>query len=255
MASSARFLIFSTEASRASASNSRARMTISDSAAIAATPAASQPSQSARANRSRISRSVHRPIASETSVPSAPRKIAPSRERRRGAIAGGGSLVSTSSSSKTSISAGMTIATSDLAMARGLRARLGVSLRLAVRRLRLGLRLDAERCGSARFAHASLSPIRNCSARSSLICGSDSDDALGRALDLRRPEPHETDRRLVRGLLRVTDSHCSKTESGFLRQVAGKYSGFGLAVEFFLADRLAVERRADDHRQASRGLA
>ena len=124
MASSARLRIFSTEARRASASNSRARMTISDSAAIAATPAASQPSQSARENRSRISRSVHRPSASVTSVPSAPRKIAPRRERRRGATAGGGSLVSMPMSlpPKTSISSGVTIATSDLASARGLRA-------------------------------------------------------------------------------------------------------------------------------------
>ena len=205
-------------------------------------PAASQPShRRARTGRGSAGRSTGRPPAT-TSAPSAPRKMAPSRERRRGAIAGGGSLVSTMSGpSKTSISAG--IDDRDVAIsasARGFRAaRLGAS-RLAAPaspRARGSMRNAAGLRGSR---HASLSPIRNCSARSSRICGSDSVTPSARALELRRPEAHEADRGLAAASCADPAVQILEHESGFLRQVAGKYGGFGLAVERLLADRLAA---------------
>ena len=99
-------------------------MTTSASAAIAATPAASQPSQSARVEQ----------VADQRVGPQADRQRDQHAERaeedaRRAASGGAGRspaavrAVSTIvGSSKTSISAGITIATSDLAIARGLRA-------------------------------------------------------------------------------------------------------------------------------------
>ena len=88
------------------------------------------------------------------------------------------------------------------------------------------------------LAHARRSPIRNCSARSSRICG-----AGLAARGQRRAEAHEPpvvvglgqgDRVALEDRLRVG------------RQFAGKDGRFGDAVEHLAADRLALFRHADD---------
>ena len=75
--------------------------------------------------------------------------------------------------------------------------------------------------------------------------------ALGRALQLGRPEADEADLRVcrLRCLRRFLEDRINSR-----RQVPGKYGGFGVAVEGLVADRLALQRRADDHGQGLAGL-
>src|SRR5690606_7538869 len=108
-------------ASLATAMSSRATIVKRARPAIMARTAAVHPSQSDRAKRSRISRSIQRPSASDTSRPNAAIKIDPKRERLRFCGNGGGASSANASSSKTSISSGVTRICSSIGRARGWR--------------------------------------------------------------------------------------------------------------------------------------
>ena len=197
MASSARFLIFSTEASRANAISSRARMISSDSAAIPAMPVASQPSQSARVKRSRISASVHSPIASVTSdAERAEEDCAKPRAAAR--RDGGRRLAGLDVGIRKHVDLGRHD-DSDVGFRDG--AGLAARLRVAPARGGQGSPRLVIRCGTLRVG-----AVRSCQPVSDqeLQCAVEPDmrqrqrDAFGGLLDPRRPEPHETHRRLVR---------------------------------------------------------
>ena len=92
--------------------------------------------------------------------------------------------------------------------------------------------------GAGAGAHARRSPIRNCSARSSRICGAGSPRWVERRAEADEPPVvvglGQGDRVALEDRVRVG------------RQFAGKHRRFGDAVEDLAADRLALFRHADD---------
>ena len=95
------------------------------------------------------------------------------------------------------------------------------------------------------LAHARRSPIRNSSARSSRIWGSDSvSPSAVRSSFGGRKRRKRSGRRCLRAR--------SEERLRILRQVAGKHGDLALAVEAAAVDRLAGHRRADDRRRAAR---
>ena len=102
--------------------------------------------------------------------------------------------------------------------------RFGRKRRRADRRAAMRAVVEAEGAGTGRAGHASRSPIRNCSARSSLICGAGS----ARWVE-RRAEAHEAP--VVVRLRAGRVASPSKIACRVGRQFAGKDGRFGDAVE------------------------
>ena len=99
--------------------------------------------------------------------------------------------------------------------------------------------VEAEGAGAGRaLAHARRSPIRNCSARSSRICGAGSPRWV-------RGGRNRTNRQSLSASGRAIASP-SKIDVGVGRQFAGKDGRLGHPVEDLAADRLALFRHADD---------
>ena len=183
-------------------------MTSSASAASAASPAASQPSHSARLEQ--FADELVGPQADgqrHQHAEGARGRSLPSHERRFGAAGGGGTSVDRIISSKTSISAGVTIAVSCRARAASWHAGSAGSS-VGVRRC---FRFDAEggrSCGERSCEMVSDQELQRAvepDMRQRQL------HAVRRALELWRPEAHEADRRLGL-LLRCQPSRSSKIE-------------------------------------------
>ena len=194
------------------------------------------PSDSALANRPSIRLVVHRPKASETRPPR-PVQRTPARLKRQRLRRPDFCAASTSRSA------------SSIGVCRGFgRDRIVLRLDDCGRGERRGAVVDGDariveaegaRAGRA-LGHASRSPIRNCRARSSRICGG---SGCRRASGDRRPEAHEAP---VGVAPRPARARRREDRRGSAGKFAGKDRRLGLAVERLAADRLARVRRADD---------